>query len=203
MKKRAFYLHVLNLCIAAGIALVSGAQEAQAGPIELSVDPAISRIASGQSFNIDIRIAGLEDEDLGAFEFDLSFDPTVVQYQSYILGAELADPSFGGFGDFSDVSSAGNGLLIFAESATQSELALADRQPDDFILASVSFLAQQPGISSLTLSNIELYDGSLSASRLQVSSVTDGSVTVPVPGTLLLMPFGLGLIAVRRFTAKG
>jgi hypothetical protein len=199
MKNRPTLLRALPLCIAATAALTTGAQ---AGPIELSIDPSTSRLASGESLDVEIRIAGLDTDDLGAFDFDLSFDPTVLQYQSYSLGVELADPDplFSGLGDSSDDSVAGSGVLTFAEFSTLIDLT---GQPDAFTLASVSFLAQQPGTSSLTLSNIELYDGTLSANPLEVSSVINGSVTVPVPGTMLLMPLGLGLLAARRFVANG
>ncbi|NBC49230.1 MAG: PEP-CTERM sorting domain-containing protein [Gammaproteobacteria bacterium] len=202
MKKRSFLLHALPLCVVAAAALTSGAQKAQAGPIELSIEPTLTSLTSGKSLDVEIQIAGLDTDDLGAFELDLSFDPSVLQYQSYDLGQGLADPDplFSGFGDSSDDSSAASGVLTLAEFSTLIDLT---GQPDAFTLASVSFLAQQPGTSSLTLSNIALYDGSSLVEPLEVSGIANGSVTVPVPSTLLLMPLGLGLLAVRRFVANG
>lgn len=71
-------------------------------------------------------------------------------------------------------------------------------QPDAFKLATISFEAIQSGASPLMLSNIDLSDDTGLVS-LSVNSVNNGSVAVPTPGTLLLIPFGFGLLLMRRF----
>lgn len=204
MNKKTSLLHMLPLCIAAVGALTVGARDVQAGPIELSVQPIMSSFSSGQSFDVEIKIAGLDSDDLSGFDFKLNFDPIVLQFQSYSLGVELADPQFGVF-DLSDDSNVGAGELSLAEVSFLSDFSV---QPEAFTLANVTFLAQQSGTSPLTLSNVELVDGTSSANFLAVSKLADGSVSidsvpVPLPGTLLLMPLGLGLLAVRRLRRLG
>jgi hypothetical protein len=69
-------------------------------------------------------------------------------------------------------------------------------QPDAFVLASASFAPLSRGTSPLTLSDIDLSDDL--AGSLQVGAVGNARVSVPVPGGLLLLPIGLGLLGVQR-----
>lgn len=56
------------------------ARDAQAGPIELSIEPATTTFSVGDLFDVDINISGLDADDLGGFDFDLEFNPGVLQY---------------------------------------------------------------------------------------------------------------------------
>lgn len=198
MTKAQSLLAALPLCAAAaGLGLAGNA--AHAGPVELSLQPASATFYTGQRIDIDIVVAGLDTEDLSSFDFDLTFDPIVAAYQSYTLGTTLVDPFLGQL-DFSDDSNAGSGVLQLAEV---SGLLDFSTQPDTFLLATVTFLAQQPGTSALTLSRIELLDGDpIDPQPLSLDSVGAGSLKVPLPGTVLLMSFGAALLHARRRHAR-
>ncbi|WP_295878869.1 cohesin domain-containing protein [uncultured Thiohalocapsa sp.] len=194
MTKAHALLAALPLCAAAAGLSLAG-NEAHAAPIELSLEPVSAKLYTGQLIDIDIVVAGLDTEDLSSFDFDLTFDPIVAEYQSYSLGTTLVDPFSVQF-DLSDDSNAGSGVLRLAEA---SGLLDFSTQPDTFLLATVTFLAQQPGISALTLSSIKLFDGDLfDPQPLSADSAGAGSLRVPLPGTLLLMSFGAALLHVRR-----
>lgn len=192
MNKAFFPLAALPLCAAALAGATLGAGDAHAAPIALSVQPTTGKFYSGQLIEIEIAIGGLDADDLGGFDLDLDFDPAVIQYQSYSLGVELVDPIFGQ-DDFSDDSNAASGRLQLAEVSWLLDFT---GQPDAFVLATLSFVAQQPGDSPLTLSRVALSDDL--GGVLDVDSVAGGSVSVPVPGTLLLLPLGAGLLMMRQ-----
>lgn len=197
MKKLNPMRPVLVLGILALTSLPLIARNAQAGPIEVSIEPETSAFSVGDLFDVDIRISGLDADDLGGFDFDLEFEPGVLQYQSYSLGIELTDPVFGQF-DLSDDAQAGAGTLRLAEVSFLNNFSA---QPDAFTLATVSFGAIKAGMSPLTISNIDLSDDS-GLVALNVNSVNNGSVAVPTPGTLLLVPFGFGLLLMRRLGSR-
>lgn len=182
----------LPLCAAALAALALMVGHAQAGPIEISAQPATAMLDTGDPLDVAVAISGLDNDDLGGFDLSLAFDPVVLRYQSYSLGMELADPIFGVY-DLSDDSDAPSGLLQLAEAATLIDLT---GQPDAFVLATVSFIALRPGTTALTLSSIGLFDDL--GDPLAVDTVSDASATVPLPSTLLLMPAGIGLLQLRR-----
>lgn len=182
---------LLPLCVAlTGLTLM--ATEAMAGPIELSVQPSAGNVYTGDRLSVEIAISGLDGADLGGFDLSLAFDPAVIQYQSYSLGTALIDPGLGQQ-DLTDDSGAATGLLKLAEV---SYLLDFSGQPEAFVLATVSFIARQPGSSELSLSFVDLSDDF--GDPLTVYTSNNASVTVPLPGTLLLVPAGLGLLHLRR-----
>lgn len=194
MTKAHSLLAALPLCAAAA-SLSALTNDAHGALIGLSLQPSTAKLHTGERIDVDIAVGGLDIADLSSFDFDLSFDSDVAAYQSYSLGTTLADPFFGQF-DFSDDSDAGNGVLRLAET---SGLLDFSTQPDAFVLATVTFMAQDPGISALTLSRIELIDGdAFNPQPLSADDVTNATLRVPVPGTLLLMPLGAALILFRR-----
>lgn len=185
MKKLNLLRRGLILSTFALGSLLFVALDGVAAPV-VSIEPENQLFSVGSSFEVDIDISGLETLDLGGFDFDLEFDPAVIEYQSYIIGPGLLDPIDLSFGNGAD------GILSL--SAVSGALDLST-QPDAFTLATVSFDAIQSGTSPLTITNLDLSDelgGALTA------SVGNGSIAVPAPGTLLLVPFGLGILLMRR-----
>jgi len=188
----------MRAVLALGIATLAGqffgVRDAFAGPILLSLDITASNVSVGEIFDVELNISGLEPEDLGGFDLDLTFDPAVVQYQSYSLGTELADAFFGGPIDLSDDSRTDTGVLQLAEVSGLFDFSA---QPSAFLLATVTFLAQQRGLSPLTISKAELSD-STGLMSLAIDEINGASVAVPTPSTLLLLPFGIALLFARR-----
>jgi hypothetical protein len=192
MNKTLSLLSALPLGAAALAGLGLAAGNAHAGPIELRVQPATVERNSGHPFAVDIAISGLDSDDLGGFDVEFVFDPTVIEYRSYSLGVELTDAVFGQE-DLSDDSGAADGLLRLAEASWLTEFS---DQPDAFSLVSVSFHTLRPGVSPLALRVTELSDGS-GLVALDAAGVAGASVAVPLPGTLLLLPLGVVLLLWR------
>jgi hypothetical protein len=174
----------------AGLALLTSQAQAV---VNLSIEPSTESFHSGETLVVDIAASGLDNADLGGFDLALNFDPGVLGFQSYTLGTELFDPSNPPQIDFSDTTGVAAGILRLGEVSGLFDFS---GQPDAFVLASASFAPLSRGTSPLTLSDIDLSDDL--AGSLQVGAVGNARVSVPVPGGLLLLPIGLGLLGVQR-----
>lgn len=156
------------------------------GPLPVSASPSITAgsaiVDVGDMFAIQVSIAGAES--LSTWQFDLAFDPTILEANSVgegemtLLSAGAIDNSSGLItiiaGSFSDV------LLnpLFAG-----------------VLANIEFTALAAGTSALALSDVQ-FDAALIK-----TTIFDGTVTVnrqvPEPGTLALVALVTGVFALR------
>lgn len=173
-----------------GLAMVLGTGQASAVSISVSSP---SSVGLGGGFQIDVSVSGLDTLDLGAFDIDLSFDSSLLQFQGYTLGSELTDPLFGQI-DLS-LGEKAPGLINVAETSALFDFSA---QPDSFTLATLSFTGSAVGTSPLDISFVDLRDDL--AAPIANPDLSNAQVSVvPVPATLLLLlPFGLGLLASRR-----
>ncbi|MBN8509811.1 MAG: PEP-CTERM sorting domain-containing protein [Burkholderiales bacterium] len=148
-------------------------------PLPASAAPTITAgsatVGVGDTFTIQVSITGAEG--LSTWQFDLGFDPLILQANSVSQGGQpLLSEGF-----------LLNGLIDD----------LAGSNPSDMdVLAEIEFTALAAGTSALALSDV-LFDGSL-----MKTTIFDGTVTVngqvPEPGTLALVVLASGVLALRR-----
>ena len=157
----------------------------------LSFMPNASVISTGKMVNVDIMISGLENTDIGVFDFNINYDDSVLVYNSYILGNGLGvipdDADDWSLGDL------GGQTVNIAEISYLEDLSF---QLDEFILATITFTGNAVGISALTF--FDVYLGDAWGDPVEFLQ-NDGSIqVVPIPATLYLFSSGILFLASRR-----
>jgi hypothetical protein len=186
MKKLAFPLACALLMFAtvtAQAAIIS-VDTVPGGPVD-----AMATVDQGDSFDLDIVIEDVMD--LAGFQFDLGFDGAVLTATAITSGG-VFDPF-----TFNVAETIGANSISFAEISLLGGV--------DFVgptvLATISFDAVAAGTSALVFSNVLLSDSG--AGSITPVTENDGEIAVtgaaPLPGTLLLMVTGLGMMGRRRF----
>jgi hypothetical protein len=182
--------------IAIALMLGSGVV-AQANAAAVKVDPASQTVMTGDPVSVDIVVSGL-GELIGGYSAVLSFDGSKLIYDSHVTDP---DGNFDGVIDLSFGIFDGLDLLVVGDPAPG--------QPASFVLARISFTAQDAGLTELALSGVVLSDES--GENDMFPDVENGEVCiadqagntdlcqrVPEPTFLALMGAGLGALAVRR-----
>lgn len=186
---------ILCLLLLAGLSL-----NAQA--ITISFSPSDSQVDPGGTTNVDLVISDLGDEILTAFDLDVLFDSTILQYDGFSFGTGL--DTFG-FGTINGDTDFGGGLVNLFEISFDFDEDLIDFQPDDFVLGTFTFTGIGLGTSALDIFLLGLagqfvFDADLGfdvPSSLQADTQS-GSIEVPEPGTLILFLSGLLGIGMHR-----
>lgn len=156
-------------------------------------------VGVGDTFTIPISITGATD--LTSWQFDLSFDPSIVQANSVTEGPFMSAFGLTSFGP--GVIDNGTGMISLV---TDAYVDLPPNPSGDGILASIEFLALTPGVSPLTFSNVFL-NWSYQGFDLTNGQITmTGAAPVPEPTTLALLAGGLlllGLLRLAGFRSRG
>ena len=153
----------------------------------LSVVPSANPVNVGDTFTVDVTDTGATD--LAGFQFDLSWDPTILGFQNEVEGPLL--PTAGTtFFIPGTLDSTGGNLTFTADYV----LGGGPGAQGNGTLATITFEALAQGSTSLALGNIMLADSN--GSPLDFQSM-DGSVTVnspigqvPESSSLLLLATG-------------
>ena len=171
------------------VLLLLAPSHAVADGIVLSIQPVSSTVGVGSTFAVDVNISGVTD--LYDFQFDLSFNPSVLQATNVLEGTFLSAGGSTFFIPGTIDNTAGN--ITF--NADTLETAISGVSGDG-TLALFDFTALSPGTSTLTISNVILQDsvGAQTGATLD-STTTGGSVTVqgvavPEPSVLMLLSAG-------------
>lgn len=166
----------------------------------LSFSPSSQSVSLGDNVSVDLRISELGDEILTGFDLNISFDDSILGFQSFTFGSGL---DLFGLGSIQDVDDSLPGLVNVFEISFESDDDLKDFQPNDFILGTFNFSALSIGTSALSIT-APLFGVALVgelASELDMQ-VQDGSVSVvPIPAAIWL--FGTGLIGLVGFSKRG
>lgn len=173
----------------------------------IGLAPTTSVQSVNGTFSIDLVVSGLATDGfiLSTFDVDVNFDVSLLQY----LGAS----SGGGLGAGSlFAATAGSGLVNLFELSFLADAELLAAQSDYFTLATMSFTALAPGLTTLDPSFLALGGaqvagpGGLPVTQnlldlthtVGSASVTINPATVPEPGSLLLMLTALALVPLAR-----
>jgi hypothetical protein len=149
----------------------------------------------GNSVNVQIGVSGLGGNlapSLGAYDLDLSFDPshlafTGAEFGDALLGNQLDLFNFGG--NLSGADLTDPGTVNFYEVSFDSVTDLNDLQVNSFTLATLSFDVLDFGTSDLTLS-VNAF-GDAEGNDLPVTTLSTSVTTVPLPSAIFLMASGL------------
>jgi general secretion pathway protein D len=133
--------------------------------------------------------------DLTFWQFDLAFDPAVVQANTITEGPFLL--AFGATLFGAGVIDNGAGLISLV---TNAYVDLPPNPAGDGILAEVQFLALASGTSPLVLSNVflNLSTDGFETENGQITVTGDVPPAVPEPATMVLMTSGIALLARYR-----
>lgn len=174
-------------------------------PVTLLADTAVlsvagtAAVAQGSSFTMEIDISDVSD--LYDFQFDLAFNPAVLQLTNIVEGGFLP----------------AGGTTFFLPGTIDNTLGTAAANADTLIgaipgvsgageLVEFDFATVAAGISSLALSNAILQDstGSLLDSTAATGAVTvQGTTNVPEPSSLFLLVMGfLTLVAMAGRSSR-
>ena len=191
----AFTCELKRLCTAVLLSMaLAGVHPARAQAAPIISAPLVT-VEVGDLFTIPISIT--DAVDLTLWQFDVAFDPAIVQAGAVTEGAFMSDFGVTFFGP--GVADNTSGLISLVSG---SYVDFAPFPSGSGVLAEIAFLALSPGVSPLMFSNVflnlsdqgfEIADGAI-----QVNG-DPGLQPVPEPGTLLLAGAGLGLGAWRRF----
>ena len=164
----------------------------------LELVPDMTTVGLGDALFIDIVVSELGDgiaPSVGDFDFDITYDDTILTATDVEIGGFLGDLDFleaiGGF----DLST--SGVVDLFEVSFLFDFELDALQPASFTLATLSFEAIGLGMSTLDFTQVILGD---SFAQPIDTTVTGGSVSVPLPPTLWL--FGSSLLALVGFSKR-
>jgi hypothetical protein len=173
------------------------------GNISLSVEPNSQVIGVGEVFDVGIRISGLGSSSapsLGAFDLDLSFDNSILSFNSVAFGDPILGDQLDLFaGSISGFDGSAPGLVDFFELSLDSAADLDSLQADSFTLATLTFTGTGLGTSALLLSLDPPNALSDSVGSPLSATLENGQASVvPVPSSILLGTVGLGLVGWMR-----
>ena len=169
----------------------------------LQFDPDANNVVVGDTFTVDIQYNfnahNTGDQDLAAFDIDMSFDNSMLDFDGYTLSDNLGNISLFEADDWS-MGDNGSGSINIAELSYLSDFSF---QSNNFTLASLTFTSTVEGSSDLDFTYIDLSDAVGDPITQPVfggpGTVTATSAPVPEPSTMLLFGAGLvGLIGMKR-----
>lgn len=199
-----------EVVLAVAVALLAALPVAAARAAFITVEPVAATAEVGDRLDLNLRVGfDADDELVSYFDFDLTFDSSVLGFDGLVFGTAL--------GLLDDINSgaalsAPGTLDVFAFAEGLSDDELAALQPgSSVLLATLSFIGLSPGTSLVgvlgpTLDGFFLFGGrnfaalDLSGNSTARVTITAPPVPVPEPSTLTL--FAAGLVSLGCITRR-
>lgn len=164
----------------------------------LRFEPVTQNVVLGQKASVVVQVVGVQPGGLGDYDFEVTFDPTVLSFDSAIdaFGLGNADGLLAG---------PSVGSVALTDVSLESPDDLRALQPDSFDLLTLVFDTVAPGTSALSLRIVTLgdADGTRVDFDAEAGSITVDPRNVPEPGSAALVALALALgIAGRRRAAS-
>jgi hypothetical protein len=164
-------LLILCLGLSPSAALGRAVLPSQNPGCTVRVEPAVQSAEPGQQFTVNVTVDGVVD--LGAFQFDMTFDPAVVtaahvELSSFPASTDRTVQSIGAHID-DEIGRVSFGAFSFGDAAGPNGTGP---------LAVVTFTAAGPGTSALNLENVIVTD---TVGNALAISVEGGVIIVAVP----------------------
>lgn len=161
--------------------------------------PAVQSVGLGSEATVEVRVSGVLPDGLGAYLFDVTFDPGIVAFDRAVDGSGLG-LAFG----LGVTPTPGAGRVTVSDFSLEAIDDLLALQTDEFLLFSLVFDTLAAGTSSLGFDLVTL--GNAAGDLVQATALGDGSITVepgviPEPTSIALVLVAL-LASVRPFTRR-
>jgi hypothetical protein len=147
----------------------------------------------GVEASIDVMATGVVDggaPSIGVFDFDLVFDPALLEIVSVQFGSGLDVLGLGAI----DSVLTGTGTVNLLQLSLDTVEDLHALQPDEFSLATVTFLTLAAGTSALEVTVNAVGDAFGEPIPITVTNGEIAIVAVPEPASVVLMAGGLALV---------
>ena len=165
---------------------------ALASAATITLESSSLEINVGDSFYVNIGISGLGngvDPSLGAFSTNINYDPTIISFTAIDYGNYLGDIDIeADTWCYESIP----GVLYVDEISFLGTEELNTLQPDNFILATLSFTAITFGQSGLSCNEIVLSDAY--AFEIPANAISSNVNVNPVPVPASFLFFGSGII---------
>jgi hypothetical protein len=164
--------------------------------VSVSLEPSHQTINEGSLASMDLVISGLGDHSspsLGAFDFNLSYNPAILSGLSVLFGTHL-DLGILGSAQFADLSTPG--VIQLDEVSFESAAALNAAQPSSFTLATLSFKGIGPGVGMINFTAGSLSDEN--GATLPFTTVA-GQINVNGPALIPEASFTAALLLATLF----
>lgn len=168
--------------------------------LTLSLEPTDQNIPLGGTAFIDLNISGLTaggPDSLGAFSLDITFDETILTFDTISFGTYLGDPNAFEASAYFDDSTPGS--VYLEEGSWLFDWELDPLQPASFTLATLAFTGTGIGSGVVAMENVVLSDA---FGIVLHDPVLNNAEVSPVPEPATALIIGTGLVAFIGFGRK-